>query len=117
MSEVPLKEHLEKQIGALDRYVDERIASMKSAIDVAEEKLGHRLEGMNEFRSALKDQASRLAAKEEVDYKLSAIEGRIKDLELAYARGLGRATITSVLWSTAIAIAILGLGYLLRAKQ
>ena len=48
-------------------YVDTRLTATETAVNKAEEQLRQRLEGMNEFRGQLKDQAATLATREALD--------------------------------------------------
>jgi len=99
MNDVPLREHLEVQIRWLDRYFDDKTRAMNLAVDKAAATIDTRLQGMNEFRDTLRDQAGRLATKEEVNKEIYNIDERIKRLEISSAQGQGRATITGVLWA------------------
>ncbi len=91
MSDVPLKEHIEV-----------RLAAMKEAVDKAEKTLNQRLEGMNEFRDTLKDQASRLATKDEVGLMLKRVEA----LELTNSETLGRTKGIAILWAIGVSLVI-----------
>lgn len=79
---VPLREYLESRIDGLDK-----------AVKLAADGLEYRLHAMNEFRDALKDQASRLATREEISAREQIMDARIKSLEVsrAYAAGVGAA--------------------------
>src|SRR5687767_4343092 len=102
MNDVPLREHLEAQIRWLDRYFDDKTKAMNVAVDKAAATIDTRLQGMNEFRDTLRDQAGRLATKEEVQN----IDERIKRLEIVGAQGQGRATITGVIWAVGSSILV-----------
>lgn len=102
MSDVSLKEHIEKQIAWIDRYFEKRLEAMHVAVGKAEEQLGKRLEGMNEFRDTLRDQASRLATKDEFYIRGNETDRRIKELEISKARLEGRSAIISVVVSVFI---------------
>ena len=96
--EIALKDYIEVQLKWVERYLDERLKAMNMAVDKAALAVDERLRSMNEFRASLKDQASTFATKSEI----TGMEERIKLLELTQAQAAGRATITSVLWSTGI---------------
>ena len=88
MSEVTLKEYVEKQIAALE-----------SATDKAEIQLNRRLEGMNEIRESLRDQASKFLMRSEYDLGHAFLTEKIRQLELNGAK-------TSILTSSVVSIII-----------
>jgi hypothetical protein len=95
---------LEVQLVALDRLTSERkeqvalaFASSEKAVSKAEQAQQRVNEGQNEFRGALKDQASTLASKEEVvsvtenlRRELSSIANRVVLLERVDAASSAR---------------------------
>lgn len=91
MTDVSLREHIESNIKWLDRHVAVQIAAIEKATGVALATLNERLAGMNEFRDTLKDQAARLATKDEVAIHGDLIERRISALELGRAEAAGSA--------------------------
>ena len=95
MTDVTLREHIEGQIKWLDRYFDLKIMSINDAVAKAEQALSRRLEGMNEFRDSLKDQAAPLATKSEVDMQINSIDERLKALEFNRAKGEGKMAVIS----------------------
>lgn len=101
MGEVTLKEHIESQIAWIDRYFEAKLEWMDRHVDgqvrmidsntaKAASSIDKRLEGMNEFRDSLKDQASRFVTRQESAAKHEAIETRLKSIELSRATGEGR---------------------------
>jgi hypothetical protein len=88
---------------SLKEYVDLRFAENQRSIEKAERTMNSRLEGMNEFRETLRDQASRFLTREEVRLMLKPINDRacensdaIDSLELTRAELKGKATQSSV---------------------
>lgn len=79
MTDVSLREHLEAQIRTL-----------ADAVAKSENLLNTRLEGMNEFRAALKDQADQMMPRNEATILLAAIDNRLRRLEDAKAKNEGR---------------------------
>jgi len=78
MTDVALKEYLERvirdtseglseRIHALSRLIDQQRLYSERAVEKAEFAVDKRLTGMNEFRDALKDQAGRMATIEQLD--------------------------------------------------
>jgi hypothetical protein len=51
---------------ALEKYVDTRFDAVDAAVKSAKESMEHRLDGMNEFRSAMKDQAGKFVTRGEL---------------------------------------------------
>lgn len=99
MSDVPLKDYLEHKLAAIDRYYDAQLRSIAERTNEAKEQIEKRLEGMNEFRDTLRDQAGRLATKEQVDVQVTSLDERIKLLELRDAKVAGMAAIVSLVVS------------------
>lgn len=95
MSEVTLREYMDKQLDHMQR-----------AVTKAEEQLTKRLEGMNEFRDTLKDQAARLATREALDDLRTAMDTRIKNLELNKANNEGKNMVFSVVISVIVSIVV-----------
>jgi hypothetical protein len=113
VSDVSLKEHLEQAIKFLDRHYDSKLvamdrffdaqnASMQKAVNTANDALNRRLEGMNEFRDTLKDQAGQLATKAQVE----SVEKAVRTLELSKENLAGKAKSEAVLWSGVISIIV-----------
>lgn len=78
-NKVSLEKHLTTLIEERTHRFGERIASLEKATIVAKEQMEKRLEGMNEFRDTLKDQAAKFITREELKAELSAIEKGRKD--------------------------------------
>ena len=58
---------------SLKEYFESRIESLEKAVYVASSAMDRRLEGMNEFRDAMKDQAARIVTREELEIQLRSI--------------------------------------------
>ena len=102
MTDVSLKEHIEAQIRALDRFVASQVEAIKDAVKIALDTLNKRLEGMNEFRDALKDQSAKLATKDDI----KAIDDRLKLLELRDERIAGMAAGVALIVSVVVTLAV-----------
>lgn len=111
MSEVALKEHLERLLSELDRRIDQRFIDCASkheqrfclndaAIAKAERSISQRLDSMNEFREALKDQSSRMATRVE----LLALSELVQELRRDKANFDGRLVVISGSISTVVGI-------------
>lgn len=86
MSEITLKEYFERRIDHLDRRVTELYCINENAVNKANATMSDRLDSMNEFRDALKDQASRMATRLE----LEKLEEEVNFLQRAKANLDGR---------------------------
>ena len=95
-----------REIVSLRDYLEKRIDYVERASDLASRTLEKRLEGMNEFRGQLKDQASKLTTRIET----SALEKRVQDLELAKAEMDGKANQSEVNRATTFAMVGIGIG-------
>jgi hypothetical protein len=87
---VKLREYLESKIDALDRLSMQRMDSMEQAVSVAmssakeatskaENAFESRLALLNEFRSAMKDQASEMMPRETAEARFAAIEAILEE--------------------------------------
>lgn len=95
--DVKLKEHLEKLLVEQARYFEAKFAAIDEATHTAYISMNARLNGMNEFRDALKDQASQMITRNEFNLALGQI--RLDLVELQKYRNVadGKASQTSVL--------------------
>ena len=100
MTEVALREYLERLIAGEVRSLNIELAAVREAttaafetsqkaIDKAEEALTRRLEGMNELRDQLREQAETFARQEVVTAENRARDQRIAKLEQFQAKLLG----------------------------
>lgn len=124
MSEVPLREHLEALIAAQASLFSQRLADSSKAIDAAlaaakeavikaENSTERRLELLNEFRGAMKDQTSTMLPRGEaylmkdtleqaiarVTSRQDRVEGRGKGLGDGWGYLVGAVGIAAALWS------------------
>ncbi len=94
---ITLRDHLQSQIAWLDKYFDQRLKDAKEAIEKADQQLNGRLQGMNEFRKTLEDQAGQFVTRREHDEQGK----RIAILERNESSGEGRTRVSSVFWAIA----------------
>lgn len=97
MTDVSLKEHLEAQIKWLDRYFVDQVRSIDGKTALAKAEIDARLLGMNEFRDTLRDQASRLATKSELQLYADALDKRVKNIEISRAVTDGKTIMIAVI--------------------
>ena len=111
-----LKELSDSQVKWLDRYFSDQVLTIQDRTREAKEQIDKRLEGMNEFRDALKD--SEAARQREFAQFVTAatlnelketVDRRLKMLELREARLTGMATIVAAIVSVAVSFAIAAL--------
>ena len=109
MTDISLKEHLQSQINWLDRYFIDQVKSIDAKTALAKADIDTRLQGMNEFRDTLRDQASRLMTRTESLTQHEALEVRMKSLELNRAASEGRMLMISgfVAFVASILVAII----------
>jgi hypothetical protein len=64
---VPLEKYVDQRFDALGSQHDRDVAAVKEQAELSRVALEHRLDGMNEFREQLRDQAARLVTRELLD--------------------------------------------------
>jgi hypothetical protein len=100
---------IEEKLDGLAETVALRFFENQRAITKAEDSMTSRLEGMNEFRDQLKDQATKFALRDEVNRRFDEVVEDIKSLELSKATLEGKASQGAVF----IAYAISAIGIIL----
>ena len=61
----------------LKEYFEARLAALEKAIETARVGMEKRLDGMNEFRDALKDQSARSPTREEVERRIDVVDANL----------------------------------------
>lgn len=74
---ISLREYIDDKVNALSTRQDDQRRFTDRAVEKAEAALGKRLDGMNEFRDALRDQAARMVTRTEFD----ALKDRLADVD------------------------------------
>jgi hypothetical protein len=90
---------------SLKEYVDRRIDALCLVIDKSEQVMNARMDGLNEFRSAMSDQASRFVQRDEYRVAHKALEDASQECRDFMAEHRGKASQSSVLYLGAIALA------------
>jgi len=98
MTDIALREYLERRIADLERRIDDRFAWNDDAVNEAKQAIKERLNSMNEFRDALRDQAGRMATRVE----LERLDQTVQELQRAKANFDGRLLVTASLVSIVI---------------
>jgi hypothetical protein len=84
--------------------LEERLNSYEKAVSVATAAMDRRLDGMNEFREQLKDQASKFLTKDVYESKHELIVQQINDLNISKAVLEGKASQKSMFITMAVSI-------------
>ena len=63
---VPLREYIESRLSALETHMQVRLDAIQKSIDVSDDRLKVRLEGMNEWRATLADRSAEYAKQTQV---------------------------------------------------
>ena len=92
-NEVTLRDYFESQLEAYQR-----------AVEIATRTLDKRLDGMNEFRDTLRDQASRFVTRDEVNLLLAPMKGQLTELRTFMDRMSGKADIKAVYLGYALSL-------------
>jgi len=92
---------------SLREYIDLKYNDIKQSTELARNSMDKRLDGMNEFRETLKDQASRFITRTEIDSKMEVVYSNIKNLEISKATLEGKASQSSLTFT--IIMSVLGL--------
>src|SRR6266581_2871626 len=87
---VTLRDYFERLLHERDKAWTAQLASAETALNKAESALSKRLEGMNEFRDTLKDQAGHFVTIDMLDAKLATIQSRLTMLDNYRANMEGR---------------------------
>lgn len=85
-------------------YIDLRFIDSQRAIDKAEATMSRRLDGMNEFRDTLKDQAARFITRDELGTILDKLRDNVASLQKLADIAEGKASKYAVWGAYALAI-------------
>ena len=88
---VSWQEYVDQRFADFDRRIVERFTLSDAAVDKAEQKMNERLNAMNEFRDALKDQANRMATRVE----LETVSDQVDEMRRGKANFDGRLAVVS----------------------
>lgn len=94
---------------AMEKATAAALAAAQRAVEKAEIAVEKRLEGMNEFRGTLSDQASMLMPRAEAENRLTTLSERVAALSSRIDRGEGKGSGLSAGWGYLIgAVGLLG---------
>lgn len=86
---VNLQHYLERILDERDDRYEQRSQAQEKALEVASAAINRRLEGMNEFRDALRDQTASLLPRAEYTAQQKALIDRMEAMECAQNERLG----------------------------
>lgn len=89
---VELKEHLEKLLLDTEKYFESRLKAMEIAVEIANDTMKTRLDGMNEFRAALKDANNTKVDRQELFALLDPLRKDIEELKRYRYENEGKAS-------------------------
>jgi len=104
MTDISLKEYFDTRFLQLREYMDIRFQSIEKSTCLAQDNLNRRIDGMNEFRNAMKDQAAKFITREELALMLDPIGKDIRQLLETQAEAKGMASQKSVLVAYGISL-------------
>lgn len=104
---VKLREYIEALITELNRYFESRLVAIENATSLARESMTQRLDGMNEFRAALKDQTALMVTRTEMNVLLGRLQIDVDDLKRRGNIAEGKASQTSVIFFGFLSVAAL----------
>lgn len=103
---VSLREHLESRIDGLEEMLKMRFDIQREALAKASETLNTHLEGMNEFRSSMKDQAGQFVTRDTLKALLDPLQKIIGELQLSRANWEGRMAVLAGILSVGVSIVV-----------
>lgn len=104
-----LSEHFSQLMHDFDRRIELRFSLSDTAVAKAERTINDRLNAMNEFRDALKDQANRMATRVELDQ----IASQVEELRRNRSNFDGRLAVIAVVISLAVSVGMMVLSHVL----
>ena len=110
MTDVALRDYFDRRLEDLDRRVMDRFTLSDAAVSKAERTMNDRLNSMNEFRDALKDQAGRMATRSE----LERLEATVHELRRAQANFDGRMVVLTGSISAGVSLVLWAISLLVR---
>lgn len=94
----------EVRMADFHHMLDQRIQSVNEATRIAKDDMDRRLEGMNEFRATLQDQASRFVIRSEYNSAHERLVEDIRSLRESRAEIAGKASMSAVIFAYGIAV-------------
>lgn len=102
MTDISFRDYFDQRIDDLDRRVADRFTLSDQAVAKAERTMNDRLNSMNEFRDALRDQANRMATRTEMEN----LEAQVNELRRVAANFDGRVAMAAALISVLTSVVV-----------
>ncbi len=109
MTDVSLETYMERRFVDLEKYIEARFVAVEEAVGKAESSLSLRLEGMNEVRDQLREQAARFITRDAHEALQTRIAADIEALKLNSAELRGKASMQAVIVAYLVSAAGLAL--------
>jgi hypothetical protein len=94
-----LKEYFSSEIKGLETRMDDKFDSVTQVTENSRAAMEKRLEGMNEFRDQLKDQATKFVTRDELNIQLKAIGDKVQTLLDSKSEQVGATKQISLTWT------------------
>jgi len=102
VTDISFRDYFDQRIDDLDRRVADRFTLSDQAVAKAERTMNDRLNSMNEFRDALRDQANRMATRTEMEN----LEAQVNELRRVAANFDGRVAMAAALISVLTSVVV-----------
>jgi len=101
---VSLEKYFDSKFAYLEKWIAEKFTAVEKSTESSRVSMEKRLEGMNEFRDTLRDQASQFVTRNTLDAQLTNISKDLQLLKENKANIEGKASMTSFYISIGIAV-------------
>jgi hypothetical protein len=89
---------------SLREFIEAKFVALEKATDDARSQMEKRLDGMNEFRETLRDQAAKFVTRDELDLHMNKVDAVLKDLQTTRSELKGKAEQQTVTQTTILAL-------------
>lgn len=100
-----------EEVASLKELIFSKLSDHEKALEIARKNMEKRLDGMNEFRDALKDQAVTFMTREYYEARHKDLIDQVNDLRISKAVLESKASIIHVYVSWAIALIALAIAW------
>lgn len=107
MTDVPLREFIERVIDEHDRRYNERWQAQQRELALAQREMERRLEGLNELRGQVVEDRGRFMTRELFDAEMTAITSRVHKVEAEALTHRGSST--TMRWALPVFVAVVAL--------
>lgn len=110
MPDIALKDYIDQRFADTDRRITDRFEANRIAVLSAEAQMTKRLDGMNEFREALKDQAATMVTRIE----FSKLENIVQEIRLKNENSAGQRTVLIAELAAGVGVVVWALNHFLK---